>query len=509
MVLNTAARLLLRIPKFGHISSAIINTLQWLPVPDRLTFKTCCLVWNSVVGAGPIFSVLPSCLMLCNTTAPRSSGDVRYHSSHSPWQARSLSNSTPSPSTSNTLVWRGLRSSQAQDQGSRTTVSKDSTGQRSADLDHTGPEEASALRTETEWILGEENHWQQERSKEVMATTEVCPSTEERQASQFWGAHCWSFLESFRGDAGERSFVDCIGCTPDLRHSSMHLQFRSVWDHRSLHDSTPQANSANLTQFHPGSSKSLWTNFRHSMPHFSTLRWAAVLSQHLKRPLPSLQFTRRLLSIRTISATTDLFQTWRSYLSFLSVQRTNKLFTTATDFNYFQSCSLPTGNIGQPKQLQSRSCPTFTRRQMQAPSLFSAFSILAPRLTLSTIAIYSIALRTTSISGEDHSVDRVPHGTQSIRAVQRGHLKNCTSHLRRASRVRPGADPSIILIVKTILFHTFDMILGFSTIFITNATINRSHEFLIHFQWNESINCWTSRNMLRNLIRNFQKSSTF
>ena len=55
MVLNTAACLLLRVPKFGHISSAIINTLRWLPVPDRLTFKTCCLVWNSVVGAGPIY----------------------------------------------------------------------------------------------------------------------------------------------------------------------------------------------------------------------------------------------------------------------------------------------------------------------------------------------------------------------------------------------------------------------------------------------------------------------
>ena len=55
MVLNTAARLLLQMPKFGHISSAIINTLHWLPVPDRLTFKTCCLIWNSVVGAGPIY----------------------------------------------------------------------------------------------------------------------------------------------------------------------------------------------------------------------------------------------------------------------------------------------------------------------------------------------------------------------------------------------------------------------------------------------------------------------
>ena len=55
MVLNTAARLLPRIPMFGHISSAIIHTIHWLPVPDRLTFKICCLVWSSVVGAGPSY----------------------------------------------------------------------------------------------------------------------------------------------------------------------------------------------------------------------------------------------------------------------------------------------------------------------------------------------------------------------------------------------------------------------------------------------------------------------
>ena len=83
---------------------------------------------------------------------------------------------------------------------------------------------------------------------------------------------------------------------------------------------------------------------------------------------------------------------------------------------------------------------------MQAPSLFSAFSTSAPRSTRSTIAFYSIALRTTTVSGTGHSVDRViPHGTQSIRAVQRGHLEDCTSHLRHAARVRPGADPFHLL----------------------------------------------------------------
>ena len=55
MILNTAARLLLRIPRFGHISSAITNTLHWLPVHKRVTFKVCCLVWNCVAGTGPAY----------------------------------------------------------------------------------------------------------------------------------------------------------------------------------------------------------------------------------------------------------------------------------------------------------------------------------------------------------------------------------------------------------------------------------------------------------------------
>jgi len=55
MILNTAARLLLRIPRFGHISSAITNTLHWLPVHERVTFKVCCLVWNCVAGTGPAY----------------------------------------------------------------------------------------------------------------------------------------------------------------------------------------------------------------------------------------------------------------------------------------------------------------------------------------------------------------------------------------------------------------------------------------------------------------------
>ena len=122
-------------------------------------------------------------------------------------------------------------------------------------------------------------------------------------------------------------------------------------------------------------------------------RWAAALFRQLRRPLPSLRFLRRRLSIRTISATIAPFRTWRSCQSFRSARHTNKLLATSIDFNSFRSYNLPTGNIDLLKQLQLKSCRTFTRRQMRAPSPFSAFLTSMPRLTRSTIAFLLDRLR--------------------------------------------------------------------------------------------------------------------
>ena len=54
-ILNTAARLLLRIPKFDRISAAIRDNLHWLPVSHRVLFKICVFVWNSLTRAGPSY----------------------------------------------------------------------------------------------------------------------------------------------------------------------------------------------------------------------------------------------------------------------------------------------------------------------------------------------------------------------------------------------------------------------------------------------------------------------
>ena len=51
-VLNAAARLIFRIPKFDHISSALSH-LHWLPVTYRVHFKLLLLVYKSLNNQGP------------------------------------------------------------------------------------------------------------------------------------------------------------------------------------------------------------------------------------------------------------------------------------------------------------------------------------------------------------------------------------------------------------------------------------------------------------------------
>ena len=52
-VLNSAARLILGVPKFGSVSAAIRNELHWLPIGKRIWFKIALLVRHCIVGAAP------------------------------------------------------------------------------------------------------------------------------------------------------------------------------------------------------------------------------------------------------------------------------------------------------------------------------------------------------------------------------------------------------------------------------------------------------------------------
>ena len=54
-ILNAAARLILKISKYDHISGAMRDELHWLPVPQRINYKICLLVRNCLTGAGPVY----------------------------------------------------------------------------------------------------------------------------------------------------------------------------------------------------------------------------------------------------------------------------------------------------------------------------------------------------------------------------------------------------------------------------------------------------------------------
>ena len=54
-ILNAAARLIGGIPKFAHISGFIRDTLHWLPIQQRVQFKTLSLMRNCIAGVAPAY----------------------------------------------------------------------------------------------------------------------------------------------------------------------------------------------------------------------------------------------------------------------------------------------------------------------------------------------------------------------------------------------------------------------------------------------------------------------
>jgi hypothetical protein len=52
-VLNAAARLIARIPRFSHISTYMIEVLHWLPITSRIQYKILLLVSKSRLGLAP------------------------------------------------------------------------------------------------------------------------------------------------------------------------------------------------------------------------------------------------------------------------------------------------------------------------------------------------------------------------------------------------------------------------------------------------------------------------
>ena len=52
-VFRSAARLVGSIPRCGSVSSYMHHTLHWLPLRQRILYRLCSLVWQSVLGSAP------------------------------------------------------------------------------------------------------------------------------------------------------------------------------------------------------------------------------------------------------------------------------------------------------------------------------------------------------------------------------------------------------------------------------------------------------------------------
>ena len=90
-VLNSAARLILRIGKYDPISAAIRRDLHWLPVPFRIQYKFNSITRNCLAGHAPEYLI-----ELCHS--------VNNHSSKAQ-PSVVVSGSAPGPSISEGTIW--------------------------------------------------------------------------------------------------------------------------------------------------------------------------------------------------------------------------------------------------------------------------------------------------------------------------------------------------------------------------------------------------------------------
>jgi len=54
-ILRAAARMIGGVPKFGHISEFMLDTLHWLHVWQRFHYRLSSIVWSCVLDIAPIF----------------------------------------------------------------------------------------------------------------------------------------------------------------------------------------------------------------------------------------------------------------------------------------------------------------------------------------------------------------------------------------------------------------------------------------------------------------------
>jgi len=70
MVLNAAARLVVGLGKYQHITPVLRDVLHWLPVPQRIQIKIATLTFDCVRGARPAYSSCIACTVADNSGRP-------------------------------------------------------------------------------------------------------------------------------------------------------------------------------------------------------------------------------------------------------------------------------------------------------------------------------------------------------------------------------------------------------------------------------------------------------
>ena len=74
-VQNAAARLILRAPRHQHCTP-LLQQLHWLPISERIRYKTVCMCYTSITGSAP--SYLSELMQLCSPSLYlHSSSDAR------------------------------------------------------------------------------------------------------------------------------------------------------------------------------------------------------------------------------------------------------------------------------------------------------------------------------------------------------------------------------------------------------------------------------------------------
>jgi len=56
-VLRSAAHLIGQIPKFGHVSSYMLEVLHWLPIRQRIEYRVTSMVWRCQLGLAPTYLI--------------------------------------------------------------------------------------------------------------------------------------------------------------------------------------------------------------------------------------------------------------------------------------------------------------------------------------------------------------------------------------------------------------------------------------------------------------------